>query len=407
MISPRWPAPNAFALGLFLMSLNQNCSRETPHNIPHGFHEQFLALAISQARAVQGRTSPNPPVGCVVVHHGKVVGCGATHPAGGPHAERVALAMAGTAAHGADLYVTLEPCTFYGRTPPCTDAIREAGIRRVFFVAKDTDPRIGEGAAACLQPANIDVYQLPDQDGAVADILAPFRCRSLANRPLVTAKYAMTLDGRIATVSGASRWITGSDARRAVHELRDRVDVILVGVGTILADNSSLTTRLESHWRPTRHPLRVIVDSYGRTPLSSRLLAADTPGQTLFAVVDPLPEWAEAVQATGAQIAYIEGDAGRVDIPALLSLLAAEGHNHVLVEGGTGVLGTFAAKSLIDETWTFIGPKIVGGAQAAGPVGDPGVSQMADAHPFAVHRVERYGDDTLIVARAANAAWWG
>lgn len=373
----------------------------------HPFSDSALQLAIAQARAVEGRTSPNPPVGAVVVKHGTVVGCGATQPPGGLHAERVALQAAGVAAHGADLYVTLEPCTFHGRTPPCTDAIIAAGIRRVYYVARDPDLRMGSGAAARLQSRGIDVLQVPDPSGGVADLLAPFRCRVTTGRPLVTAKYAMTLDGRIATAGGESRWITGPAARRHVHALRDRVDAIMVGVGTILTDDPQLTTRLEDHWRPVQHPLRVLVDSHGRTPLTARVLDRESPGHTLIATVDPPEAWVEAVLATGARIEWLPADAtGRVALPTLLARLGRQGVNHLLVEGGSRLLGALAAADLIDAVWAFIAPKLIGGAAAPGPLGDPGVLHMADARRFTIRRVEQYDQDMLLVAMAADAPWW-
>ena len=368
---------------------------------------EALDLAIRQAQRVSGRTSPNPPVGAVVTQSGTILGVGATQPPGGPHAEIVALHAAGAASQGAELYTTLEPCTFHGRTPPCTEAIIAAGIRRVYYVARDSDPRIGAGAEQQLQAAGIEVVRLPDPNGRVADLLAPFRCRVHTGRPLVTVKYAMTLDGRIATASGDSRWISGPSSRHQVHLLRDRVDAIMVGVGTVLADNPELTTRLEGHWRPLRHPLRIVVDSYGRTPLDARLLAPELPGQTMIATVAPAAAWVEELTARGIQVEQLPGDAtGRVDLQALLKLLGRRGLNHLLVEGGATLLGGLAAQGLIDEIQAFIAPKLVGGAAAPGPLGGVGVTLMADAHPFLLRRVERYDQDVLLIATAADAAWW-
>ncbi len=368
---------------------------------------EALDLAIRQAQSVSGRTSPNPPVGAVVSRAGAILGMGATQPPGGPHAEVVALRAAGSASYGAELYTTLEPCTFHGRTPPCTEAIIAAGIRRVSYVARDSDPRIGVGAEQQLRAAGIEVVRLLDPNGSIADLLAPFRCRVHTGRPLVTVKYAMTLDGRIATSSGDSRWISGPSSRHQVHLLRDRVDAIMVGVGTVLADNPELTTRLEGHWRPLRHPLRVVVDSYGRTPLNARLLDPKLPGQTMIATVAPAAAWVEELTARGIQVEQLPGDAaGRVDLQALLMLLGRRGLNHLLVEGGATLLGSLAAQALIDEIHAFIAPKLVGGTAAPGPLGGVGVTLMADAHPFLLRRVERYDQDVLLIATAADAAWW-
>jgi diaminohydroxyphosphoribosylaminopyrimidine deaminase / 5-amino-6-(5-phosphoribosylamino)uracil reductase len=366
-----------------------------------------LDRAIRQARSVVGRTSPNPPVGAVVVRADGVLGLGATQPPGGPHAEVVALAQAGEHARGATLYTTLEPCTFHGRTPPCTAAIIAAGISRVCYVARDPDPRIGCGAAEALRASGVEVLRLPDPDGAVAELLAPFRCRVLAGRPLVSAKYAMTLDGRIAAAGGDSRWVSGPAARREVHLLRDQVDAIVVGVGTVLADDPQLTTRLDGHWRSIRHPLRVIVDSCGRTPLSARVLDPALPGATLIATVAPSAGWAAEVQARGVTVERLPGDAaGRVNLPGLLSLLAARGFNHLLVEGGAGLLGALNDAGLIDEVRAFIAPKLVGGAAAPGPLGGAGAALMRAARPLSLRRVERHGQDVLLIAAAAAAPWW-
>lgn len=370
-------------------------------------HAKALEYALAQARAVEGRTSPNPPVGAAVLRGGVLLGLGATSPPGGPHAERVALTAAGAQAHDADLYTTLEPCTFHGRTPPCTDAIIAAGIRRVFYVARDPDPRMGTGCMALLCMAGIAVERLPDPGGAVAELLAPFRCRVQAGRPLVTAKYAMTLDGRIASATGDSRWVSGSASRQQVHLLRDRVDAIMVGVGTLLADDPALTTRLEGHWRVPRHPLRVIVDSHGRAPLDAQMLVGGLPGQTLLATVDAPQAWVEAVAAHGTLVERLPADAqGRVSLPDLLALLARRGVNHLLVEGGATLLGALAEAHLIDQLWAFVAPKLIGGAFAPGPIGGSGIPRMADAQPFILCRVEQIGQDMLLVVREAEERWW-
>lgn len=369
--------------------------------------EAAFDLAIDLARSVVGRTSPNPPVGAVVVRDGVVCGMGATQPPGGPHAEVVALRAAGNMARGATLYSTLEPCTFQARTPPCTSAIVEAGLKKVCYVARDTDPRMGPGAEAILTMAGIEVLRLDDRDGVVADLLAPFRCRVAEGRPLVSVKYAMTLDGRIAAVGGDSRWVSGPASRREVHLLRDRVDGIMVGVGTVLADNPELTTRLEGHWREVNHPLRVVVDSRGRSPLGARLFDPDLPGRTLVATVDPPSDWVAALKVRGVDVECVAPDSrGRVDLRLLLASLARRGLNHLLVEGGAELAGAFSDSDLIDQVFAYIAPKLVGGAAAPGPLGGIGVGLMADARPFQLRRVERHGEDLLLTAMAVDAKWW-
>jgi diaminohydroxyphosphoribosylaminopyrimidine deaminase / 5-amino-6-(5-phosphoribosylamino)uracil reductase len=358
-----------------------------------------MEQALRVARRAQGRSSPNPPVGAVVVRDDHLLGEGWTQPPGGSHAEVVALQHAGASAQGADLYVTLEPCTFWGRTPPCTDAITQAGIRRVFFAAHDPDRRIGAGAAAVLASAGVQAQYCSEYAAPAQELIAPFRCWTLHRRPLLIAKYAMTLDGRIATATGDSRWISSPAARRRVHELRDTVDAIMVGVGTVLADDPQLTTRLESHWRPVQHPLRVIVDSRGRTPLDARILDPDLPGHTLIVTSRRDPEWQRLLGARGVDVQHFDpATDGRVPLPALMQMLAERGCTSVLAEGGSTLLGALAQERLIDRIWAFIAPKIVGGSAALGPVGDRGAAFMADAQRWDFGALERIGDDLLIIA---------
>ena len=362
-------------------------------------HKHYMERALLLAERARGRTSPNPPVGAVVVHDGVVVGEGWTQPPGQPHAEVMALRAAGAHAHGADLYATLEPCTFWGRTPPCTDAIRAAGIGRVFFATHDPDPRIGDGAAAALHHHAIDVAQLRDDAADADEQMAAFRCWTTHKRPLVIAKYAMTLDGKIATRTGDSRWVSGPAARQRVHQLRDQVDAILVGVNTVLQDNPQLITRLPDHWRPVHHPLRIILDSRGRTPLNAQVLDPHLPGHTLIATVTPSVSWQREAAARGADVLRLRpAEQGRVDLHDLLHTLAARNITSVLVEGGAAVLGSFAAAGLIDRLWAFIALKLVGGTTAPGPIGDPGVALMADAHRWQGQRYEVVGDDLLVIA---------
>ncbi len=364
------------------------------------YDERWMEAALALAERARGRTSPNPPVGAVVVRNGQIFGRGWTAPPGGAHAEIMALREAGASARGADLYVTLEPCTFWGRTPPCTTAIIAAGIRRVFFAARDPDPRIGAGAEVALARAGIRAIRLESCAGRAEEQIAAFRCWTIARRPLVIAKYAMTLDGRIATIAGDSRWVSGPAARRRVHELRDQVDAIMVGVGTVLADDPQLTVRIDDHWRPVRHPVRVIVDSRGRTPLAARVVDPRQPGQTLIATVTPDPAWRDAMIKRGVDVLTLPpADDGRVDLPALLHLLAARNITSVLAEGGSQLLGRLAREQLIDRIWVFMAPKLIGGSAAPGPFGDPGVARMADAQPWQMVSHEAVGDDLLIIAQ--------
>ena len=357
----------------------------------------YMEEALMAARMAEGRTNPNPSVGAVVVKDGVVIGRGWTAPAGGPHAEAIALDVAGAQAYGATLYTTLEPCTFHGRTPPCTTAIRAAGIRRVVWAAHDVDPRIGTGASTVLAQDGIVADYLPH---ATADeLIAPFRSRIERHRPLVTTKWAMSLDRRIATRTRDSRWITGPAARRRVHELRDRVDAIMVGVGTVLADNPSLTVRLTEHWRPVRHPLRVVVDSHGRTPLHANVLDTELPGTTVIAAVAPPAAWHGAVEARGIEVLILPGQQGRVHLAALLEVLAERGILHLLVEGGSTLLGALADDQLIDRVWAFVAPKLIGGSCAPGPFGGTGSATIAETARVVIDAVEMIDDDVLMTGR--------
>jgi diaminohydroxyphosphoribosylaminopyrimidine deaminase/5-amino-6-(5-phosphoribosylamino)uracil reductase len=276
-------------------------------------------------------------------------------------------------------------------------AVRAAGVRRVVWAARDVDPRMGAGAAALLAHDGIATDYLPL--AAADELVAPFRSRVERGRPLVTAKWAMSLDGRIATRSGDSRWITGPTARRRVHELRDRVDAIMVGVGTVLADDPALTVRLADHWRPVRQPLRVVVDSHGRTPLHARMLQPELEGATLIATVDPPADWRAAIQARGVEALLLSPHAGRVHLGALLGALAERGVTHLLVEGGALLLGALADERLIDRVWAFVAPKLIGGSGAPGPLGGAGAASMAATIGLAIDAVETIDTDVLITGR--------
>jgi diaminohydroxyphosphoribosylaminopyrimidine deaminase/5-amino-6-(5-phosphoribosylamino)uracil reductase len=248
-----------------------------------------------------------------------------------------------------------------------------------------------------LEQAGVETGLLPV--AAAGELMAAFRTRVELGRPLILAKWAMSLDGRIATASGESRWITGPAARRRVHELRDRMDAIMVGAGTVLADDPELTVRLADHWRPVRHPLRVVVDSHGRTPLTARMLSPATPGMTLIATVDPPAAWRAAVEERGAEVLVLPGRAGRVDLAALLAALSERGIASLLVEGGATLLGALADARLIDRVWAFVAPKLIGGAGAPGPVGGAGARTMAGVAGVAVDAVEELDGDLLIIGK--------
>jgi diaminohydroxyphosphoribosylaminopyrimidine deaminase/5-amino-6-(5-phosphoribosylamino)uracil reductase len=362
-------------------------------------HWAFMGLALAAAERALGRVSPNPAVGAALARDGQVVGVGHTQPPGQAHAEIMALRAAGARARGATLYTTLEPCSHHGRTPPCVDALLAAGVAEVYAAVVDPFPAVNGRGLERLRAAGVAVH-IGLRAEEARGLLAGFFHRLATGRPLVTVKYAMTLDGRIATHTGHSRWITGPEARREVHRQRDRADAILVGVGTVLADDPLLTTRLEPEAAGAggpHHPLRIVLDSQGRTPPTARLLRPDLPGRTLIACTAAAPEARRAAWARqGIEALVVPGEGPRVDLPALLALLGERGVNTLLVEGGGETIGAFFAAGLVDRVHAFIAPALVGGQDAPGPIGGAGVATMADAWRLRDVTIQRFGADLMV-----------
>ena len=353
--------------------------------------KRALALA-SQAR---GATSPNPAVGAVVVNGGVVVGEGYTLPPGQSHAEVVALASAGESSRGASLYVTLEPCCIQGRTPPCTQSVIAAGIREAYVATRDPNPAVNGRGLAELEAAGIKVY-CGDGGEEATELYEAFAKYIRTGTPFITAKFAMSLDGKIATHTGDSRWVTGVPARAYVQEMRRTRDAIMVGVNTVLRDNPMLTARDGDQKPLGRQPLRVILDSKGRTPPESKLLKE--PGETVVAVVQAPSDRVEALTDAGAEVLRLPATGeGMVDPMPLLEALGTRGVVSLLVEGGGTVLGTLFDLDLVDKVAAFIAPVVIGGDSAPSPVGGTGSVAMAQAWRMKSTRVERIGDDTLIV----------
>ncbi len=351
-----------------------------------------MRAALALARRGLGTTWPNPSVGCVVVQRGRVVGRGRTAPGGRPHAETEALAMAGAAAKGADAYVTLEPCNHTGHTPPCTEALIEAGVARVIVAGSDPDPRVDGSGIEHLQAAGIEVVTgvLTDEADAMQ---AGFLLSIRVGRPLVTLKLASTLDGRIATRSGESQWITGPAAREAAHGLRGQHDLVLVGVGTAVADNPALTCRIAGY--RTRPVVRAVVDSHLRTPLTARLVAtAATDPTWIIHRSGADPARAEAFATAGVRLFDVAGGERGVDLLAGLRALAEAGVTRVLVEGGAKLAAGLLRDGLVDRIAWFHAPSVMGGdglpaAQAFG------VTQLATMPRFTRIAQRAIGDDML------------
>ena len=349
-----------------------------------------MRRALSLARKAQGSVSPNPPVGAVVVKDGVVVGEGWTQPPGQAHAEIVAIEEAGGNASGAVLYTTLEPCNHDGRTPPCTQAIMKAGIPEVRAATIDPNPKVQGGGLAQLAEAGVRTVVGQDEQQA-REVMEGYLKVVGTGLPFVTAKFAMSLDGKLATRTGDSKWVTGERARWHVHRLRAASDAIMVGVNTVIADDPQLTARNERGEANDRQPLRVIADSRGRLPNHARLLSE--PGRTLLAVVEPTD-----VPPVDAEIEQIPGKDGRVDLERLLRLLAGEKDvSTVLVEGGGTLLGSLFDGGLVDKVVAFVAPTIIGGDAAPTPVGGEGVGHMADALKLERVKVQKFGRDVAIV----------
>lgn len=351
--------------------------------------------------ALARHASPNPAVGCVLVgSDGAKVAEGWTQPPGGLHAEVVALRAAGEKARGATAYVTLEPCSHTGRTPPCADALVAAGMARVVASMTDPDARVSGQGFARLRAAGI-VVDVGEGEQQARALNAAFIKHRTTGLPWVVLKTAMTLDGKIATRTGHSQWITSHIARQAVHrQLRDRCDAILTGVGTVLADDPALTTRLMH--KAGRSPLRVVVDSHARTPLGAQVVRLGAhDGKTLLAVVPGADnERVAALQGAGCHVLLCQADwTGRVDICDLLARLGTRGDIiGVLIESGAEMAASALNAGLVDRWIGFIAPKIAGGRGALGPVGGVGAARMDEARGVSLRRVGRCGPDIRIDA---------
>jgi len=352
-----------------------------------------MRLALREARRGLGRTSPNPAVGALLVKGGRIVGRGHHVRAGAPHAEVMAIRDAAARARGADLYTTLEPCDHVGRTPPCSLAILEAGVRRVFSGSADPNPRVNGRGIRRLRRAGVEVETgvLREHCDALNE---PWFRFITTGRPHVTLKVAATLDGRIATASGDSRWVTGPEARAHVHRLRDAVDAVLVGAGTARADDPRLTARLPGG--RGCDPIRVVLDSRLELPMTLRLFRQRSKAATLVAHVAGAPP---AKPPRGVEYLRCRARRGRVDLGDLLLRLGERGVTTLLVEGGAEVNRSFLEAGLVDQLLLFVAPKIAGGGIPW--LGGEGPARMAEALPVHDMHVRRVGRDLLFSGRPA------
>jgi diaminohydroxyphosphoribosylaminopyrimidine deaminase/5-amino-6-(5-phosphoribosylamino)uracil reductase len=358
---------------------------------------QAMRAALGLARRGLGRVWPNPAVGCVIAREGRVVGRGWTQPGGRPHAETEALARAGNQAQGATAYVTLEPCCHWGQTPPCADALIAAGLRRVVVAAEDPDPRVAGGGLARLRGAGL-VVEAGLCKAEAAEINAGFFHRVRLGRPLVTLKLATSLDGRIATPSGESRWITGPQARERGHLLRATHDAILVGTGTVVADDPELTCRLPG--LDDSSPVRVALDRHLRIPLGAHLVAEARAIPTWIVTLAGADQVGQqALRDAGLVVIAAEPDpAGRIDLGRAIGLLAQRGLTRILVEGGGRLAAALLRAGLVDRLVWFHAPLLLGG-DGVPAIAALGLDRLAGAPAFERVSSESVGSDMLSTFR--------
>ncbi|HUV40031.1 MAG TPA: bifunctional diaminohydroxyphosphoribosylaminopyrimidine deaminase/5-amino-6-(5-phosphoribosylamino)uracil reductase RibD [Planctomycetota bacterium] len=356
------------------------------------FDDRMMRRALELAERGLGRVEPNPAVGAVLVQGDRIVGEGYHRVFGGPHAEVHALEAAGDAARGATLYVTLEPCCHHGKTPPCTDALIAAGVRRVVVAMQDPFPKVAGTGLAQLRDAGIRV-EVGLRENEAMRLNRPYLKLNLRGLPWFTAKWAMTLDGKIATATGDSRWISGEKSRQFVHRLRDRADAVLIGVETAIKDDPLLTCRFPGG----RNPRRIVVDTRARLPLDSKLVGS----------IDDAPLWVvtgrkaprknrDALAAAGCRLIELPETSRGVDLAALAETLGREPLTHVLVEGGGRIHASLFESRLIDHVVVFVAPKLVGGEHAPTPVAGPGVKSVARAWTVTDVSVNRLDEDILV-----------
>lgn len=351
----------------------------------------YMQMALDLAQKGRGWTSPNPMVGAVIVKTGRVIGQGYHARCGDLHAERAALAACTEDPKGATMYVTLEPCCHHGRQPPCTDAILEAGIARVVVGSSDPNPQVAGQGISILRAAGVEVTEhvLEEACTALNDVFFHYIG---TKTPYVVLKYAMTLDGKIAAYTGQSQWITGEMARNHVHQQRGRYRSILVGVGTILADDPQLTCRVHGG----RNPLRIVCDSHLRTPLTAQVVQTAREVPTLIATCFADPDRIAQYEALGVRVWVLPARDGRVDLKVLMDRLGQEEVDSVLLEGGSALHWAAVEQGLVHKVQAYIAPKLLGGSTAKSPIGGQGFSHPDQAVRLRTLKLTQLGEDLLI-----------
>ncbi|KFN02670.1 bifunctional diaminohydroxyphosphoribosylaminopyrimidine deaminase/5-amino-6-(5-phosphoribosylamino)uracil reductase RibD [Bacillus clarus] len=358
--------------------------------------QEYMRAALQIAQGTSGQTSPNPMVGAVVVKDGNIVGMGAHLRAGEEHAEVHALHMAGEKAKGATIYVTLEPCSHFGKTPPCCELLIEKGVKRVVIATLDRNPLVSGNGRRRLEEAGIEVTTGVLE--ANATLLNRYFFHYMkTKRPFVTIKTAMSLDGKTATMTGESKWITGEKARADVHQYRHTHDAILVGVNTVIADNPHLTTRIPNGGK---HPIRIILDTNLRTPPSSHVITDEIAPTWIIVGKDASKEKIAAY--TSENVTVFQMKTKQIKIHELLSLLGEKQILSLFVEGGQSVHASFLETNNFNEIVTYISPKLIGGKEAPTLFGGTGFSKLQDALSLKIQEMKQIGDDIKIVANAQS-----
>lgn len=354
--------------------------------------ERYMRIAIDLAKSAEGLTSPNPIVGAVIVKDGKIVGKGYHKKAGLPHAEVSALRQAGKLAEGATLYVSLEPCNHFGRTPPCTDAVIKSGIKKVVIAMIDPNP-INNGKGLRRLKENGVRTKVGILKEEAKSINRPYIKFITARLPYVTIKIAQSLDGKIATKTGDSKWITQEDPRRYVHELRAKVDAVMVGVNTIIKDDPLLISKVSKD----KQPIRIIADSNLEIPLNSKIFSHIDDSPVIIATTKRSSKIKD-YEGKGAEVLIVKQKDGKVDLKSLLKILGSRHIAHILVEGGGELVASFLKENLADKLLFFIASKIIGGRDAITSVEGNGVSKVDDAIMLKDMKIKRFGKDILIEA---------
>ena len=359
------------------------------------YDEKYMRLAMQLAGNAIGRTSPNPLVGAVIVKDNRVVGCGWHRKAGTPHAEVHALNQAGELAQGADVYVTLEPCAHYGKTPPCAKALVEAKVKNVYGGLLDVNPKVAGKGFKILEDAGIHVEYGFLQDELRKQNEVFFKWIE-HKKPFIVLKAAMTLDGKIATATGQSKWITNETSRAYGYKLRDIYDGIMVGINTVIEDNPMLTARVDGG----KNPIRIVVDSSLKIDINANVVQ-DKSAKTIIATTDKADkDKILKLQAQDVDVIVVDKDKNdKVDIEKLLDILGQQNICSILVEGGATLSGSFVAKKLVDKVYFFIAPKIVGGKEAKTPVAGTGILNLQEALALKDIQIEKLEDDILIIGR--------